>query len=527
MRGARTTPEQALAAETLTARPSTRGLRWVDRLAFGLLMALLAWAPLPLGSARPWAVGPLAAALCGLLLLWLLAVAWAGGVQSLAAKGESFRWPVWPLTLLSLYGLLVWLQFQVLPVALLQLMQVPDVDGPGLLSADPSATAQYFAGCLVCTAGFALTVFLVRSPKRMRWLLGTIVAAGVCQAILAIVLFGRQKAYTIFFLTQDVYGRATGTFPNFDHLAGYMELCLSAGFGLMLASLGSGKEERTDWQRRLVQALTFLMSKKMVLRLLLVVMVIALVLTRSRMGNGAFFASLLLTAVLCALRSHKLRRTALWLAVSLLVVDLVVIGQWVGLDRVIERLEKTPVLTQQAAPGEPAQNVRHEESLEQRLQAARYALAMVRERPWFGFGGSTFFTEFPRFKGDKPLGFYNHVHNDYVEIAVETGLVGLALLAALVLAALWRAVARLSDSSSQLVRGVSAGTCMALSCLLLHSLVDFNLQIPANALTFTMLLATGWCLNGTPVAMRTRRSVGRVGQQGPEASPRPRGASKG
>ncbi|MFY7906684.1 MAG: hypothetical protein ACOVO0_11150, partial [Burkholderiaceae bacterium] len=38
-------------------------------------------------------------------------------------------------------------------------------------------------------------------------------------------------------------------------------------------------------------------------------------------------------------------------------------------------------------------------------------------------------------------------------------------------------------------RGVAVAALMALLCLGLHSLVDFNLQIPANALAFSVLLA--------------------------------------
>jgi hypothetical protein len=42
------------------------------------------------------------------------------------------------------------------------------------------------------------------------------------------------------------------------------------------------------------------------------------------------------------------------------------------------------------------------------------------------------------------------------------------------------------------MRGISLASIMATIALLIHSSVDFNLQIPANALTFMVLLAFAW-----------------------------------
>src|SRR5690606_19224321 len=80
-------------------------------------------------------------------------------------------------------------------------------------------------------------------------------------------------------------GVVTGTFVNRNHLAGYLELTISCAIGLMLA-LRDGKP--FTW-RSLVE---LLLSAKLRLRLALVIMVIALVMSQSRMGNTAFVAAL-------------------------------------------------------------------------------------------------------------------------------------------------------------------------------------------------------------------------------------------
>jgi hypothetical protein len=43
-----------------------------------------------------------------------------------------------------------------------------------------------------------------------------------------------------------------------------------------------------------------------------------------------------------------------------------------------------------------------------------------------------------------------------------------------------------------LMRGMSFACIMGVTSILIHSWVDFNLQIPANAALFMVLLALGW-----------------------------------
>ena len=46
---------------------------------------------------------------------------------------------------------------------------------------------------------------------------------------------------------------------------------------------------------------------------------------------------------------------------------------------------------------------------------------------------------------------------------------------------------------------------MSIVALLVHSSVDFNLQIPANALTMVVILAMGWVAARLPTAGRRTR----------------------
>ena len=71
-------------------------------------------------------------------------------------------------------------------------------------------------------------------------------------------------------------------------------------------------------------------------------------------------------------------------------------------------------------------------------------------------------------------------------------MIGLALLGLMVLMSFVAALRAQYLRKDPVMRGVSFGAMMGILALMIHSSVDFNLQIPANALTFMLLLAFAW-----------------------------------
>lgn len=454
---------------------------WWERAAFGGLIACAIWAPIPLGSNRPWALALLAMALWALLFCLL-----AGHVLG----GHSRFWgrltrSAWPWLLLGLFAALVAAQW------------LAPAGGRLFGTLDGYLTRYYQLATLVHLAAFGLVILTVSTARRASLLLGAVMAGGVLQSVLAVALFSAAENYQFLFHDFDQGGRAMGTFPNPDHLAGYLELCLSAGLGLMLSQFARGEPQRKDWRQRTLDVLAFVMSPKMLLRLMLVVMVLALVMTHSRMGNGAFFLALLLLAAVVAIASQGLRRPALWLVASMVVIDVAVIGQWVGLERLVDRMQATAQQSIEMAAAQAGSVVAasHKvDSIQDRLQVPRLSLPLIQSRPWWGHGGATYVLAFPAIKPPGHGLHWDHAHNDYVEIAVDTGLVGLGLLLAFALATAWRAAGMLGDAQPRLKRGVGAAALMALCCMGLHSMVDFNLQIPANAMTLVLLMGLVWAM---------------------------------
>jgi O-antigen ligase len=162
------------------------------------------------------------------------------------------------------------------------------------------------------------------------------------------------------------------------------------------------------------------------------------------------------------------------LLASLVAIDLLVVGTYFGAERVVQRVAASSTET------------------EDRDEVAGYAWDMWKDFPVFGSGLGSFVTVFPRYSGEATLGTYTHAHNDYAEFAAETGVIGLALLGLMVLLSLVAALRAQHLRRDPLMRGLSFGAMMSIVALMMHSAVDFNLQIPANALTFMLVLAFAW-----------------------------------
>lgn len=124
---------------------------------------------------------------------------------------------------------------------------------------------------------FALTLLLVDSTHRLKILIYALIFSGIVQAI--------YGSLSVAFAGSGV---ATGTFVNRNHYAAYLVLCLAIGIGLLI-SWSAEQQQNRSWRRWLRDIAKLVLSPKAPLRIFLAIMVIALVLTHSRMGNTSFF----------------------------------------------------------------------------------------------------------------------------------------------------------------------------------------------------------------------------------------------
>jgi len=112
---------------------------------------------------------------------------------------------------------------------------------------------------------------------------------------------------------------------------------------------------------------------------------------------------------------------------------------------------------------------------------------MVRVHPLLGWGLDVFPTAYPRFRSFYTDFFVNEAHNDYLQVLVETGLVGFGLVLWF-LVVWWRhAWHNLRHGADSTARRATLAALIGCCGLLTHSFLDFNLHIPANAALFYVL----------------------------------------
>jgi O-antigen ligase len=133
-----------------------------------------------------------------------------------------------------------------------------------------------------------------------------------------------------------------------------------------------------------------------------------------------------------------------------------------------------------------------------RTDILKDSLRMFARKPILGWGLGTFQDVYPSFRSFYTVFFINAVHNDYIQVLVETGLAGFACVAWFIVT-LYRGGLRRFSGDLQDWRGVlRVATLVGCTGILVHSLFDFNLQVPANASLFYVFcaLATGMPAKG-------------------------------
>lgn len=459
-----------------------------NRLFSLLLGALLFLAPIARGGAREVALTALLA--IGLALLATLCACRSFSWLSPSDRRPGAHSPAlcpmlrpWQLVLIGIVaGSPVW-------IGLLQLVPVgadlwstlagrgdylPALRAAGLpapkslpLTLTPIATWASIWSAVPLTAVFLAA--LAMDDRNIERLCGVLILTGVVQVLIAIAQFaGGPKS--IFYFDAAAGGTFIGTFANRNHLADLMAMLIPVWFYFLLRqqkAARSSQEASTWFERPAVRPLWLFLGFSFL------VIVLS---TQSRGGLLTSTAVLVLSTsfYLLSMRSQVGTRQRVVLIVLLAVFALAALVS-IGLEGVASRLQRTTL--------EADSDVREAYALTT-FEAAKQFW------PW-GSGLGSFESVFPRFQELQSLGFVNQAHNDYPQLLLEAGAPGLivALCAAVLFMhqawKLYRRYRRAHQLTADMSLRVFAG--LGVLALLLHSWVEYNMHIPALALTATFL----------------------------------------
>jgi O-antigen ligase len=418
-------------------------------------------APLPLGSNRPLPASALFAAIGVLLCAW--------GIGWLVAPARSMVrvTPFWPG--LALFGLAAaWAALQAAPLtpALLhhpywrEAREALGLPYAGAISVNPAATWARLMGLLAYGGIFWLALQLCGPGEQARQALIALATGGLLYAAYGLVDFFKSGT-----------GALTSTFVNRNSYATYAGMTVFCGLGLVLHELT--RRIRTGGSLRRI-ALDVAARLDAPLAIGVVTCLVggtALLLTQSRGAFVAFCAALI--AFAWSLRRMTLMTSrALFRASAVFLIGLFFGIVWLAGEDTLGRFTDADA---------HALN---------RLAYYRTTWDAIWDRPLLGTGYGTYADAF---KAHNHPGtgtyFLDKAHNTYLQMVMELGWpAALALYSGLALLVISCLRGRSRPGPSAVHAAVLA-SCSVLVAV--HSLVDFSLEMPANAATYAVLLGLG------------------------------------
>jgi O-antigen ligase len=308
---------------------------------------------------------------------------------------------------------------------------------------------------LYCAYGMLcfLAVQSLRRTSQVKGLAVIFCSYGFAVALFAIVqsLTSNGKIYWVHELQHG--GWIYGPYANHNHYAGLMEMLVPIPLVLCLTHYVRGN------RRALVAFIAVLMAS-------------TIFLSGSRGGMFAFLCQMLFLGVL--LGKKKSARTALAAGVIMLIV----IGFLTWLTSggsAIDRLASVQNDTKAELSGGV------------RLTIDRDSLKMFAKKPVLGWGLGIFPIVYPQFGSFFTDRFVNQAHDDYVQLLAETGALGFLTMVWFLALVYREGVRKLRHWTSDVNGAVALAALLGCTGILIHSFVDFNLQIPANAALFYVL----------------------------------------
>ncbi len=444
-------------------------------IACGMLLTVVMTA-LAFGAVEAWSKAIFELVVMGLILLWAIK----------AAVDKKLRVRV-PEAALPIAAFVI--------LGLVQSVSLGGGDAPvSSLSMDVEATRRAVVVLFFLFASFIITANFFATRERLRLLVHFLAVYGALFAVFALVQHFTWDG-RFYWVRPTVWTTTFGPFANHNHFAGYMEMLVPLPVALII----SRGVQKDVWPLYGFAA---------------AIMGVSVAVSLSRGGMASMVAGLLFIAVVWPRLHRRKERRGLpgeagkratlrsgtgsspvvmrIGAVAVVAVAITVGVLWVGTEGVINRVAQTV---------DEAKEIGAESHYWGREWIWRDTLSMIAANPILGVGLGAYETVYPKYsQGDGSL-VINYAHNDYLQALADGGIIG-GLIALWFIVAVFRSVARGLKSEDPFMAGLALGGGAGIFSMLVHSLFDFNLQIPSNALLFLFLSAVVSSIGAAGEGMR-------------------------
>ena len=354
------------------------------------------------------------------------------------------------------------------PVALWRELPGRDVYLPAISSSwlpitlTPDATAASLLASLPIAATFLWSRHA--SSAQFKLIPIVLVMLAVVQAIWGLLQVGPFKGL---YFDAEFAGNAIGSFANANHFANYLGMCLPLAVFLLWQSLPALQSRKTVQHPGAIALWS----------VTLFVILAGLLASASRTGSASALVVMATTLAILFWLSPTGDRTRggpLLAAGGLLLAVLVAVGSSTFLSR---------LSTGSLGP-----------DVALRWQEISSSWQGVKAFWPVGAGPGSFALVYPQFQAPGMVGFLEHTHNDYVQLWFEMGALSVALMGVLIWVLLRQARKLWRDAGQQPNSDDLTNIKLQLCCgagalaIAMHSLLDFNLHIPTNAMLAACLL---------------------------------------
>ncbi len=335
---------------------------------------------------------------------------------------------------------------------------------------------------------FAVYVFVANNlaESKAKRLLAVMFLAGMSQAAIGIYQFlfrAGPEGFELF----GRFMRAYGTFEQPNPYAGYLALIIPVALGAVSSFKfkvqGSLRSQLGTWNLELLAVLS------------LAAMLTAAVMSWSRGAWLGIGAGLVVTVIVQSRRAFVLSIIAAFvltfaiLLSSINIIPAAIAERFAGITEYLGVFDVRGVRVDDA-----------NFAIVERMAHWQSAAMMFAEHPALGVGIGNYAAAYPQYslpRWDDPLG---HAHNYYLNIAAETGLIGLSAYLILWASAFWQSW-RAVRTASGFWRGVAAGLLGMLVALSMHNGFD-NLFVHGMAVQVGIGLGIAAWLHGRAIESR-------------------------
>ena len=460
--------------------PPSRGRRddfYKKVIEYGIL-ALIVFSPLPAASVNAWSILVIELTVLVLMAAYLLM---KRKPRINSRISSSMRW------LKVIFGgffLFLTVQILPLPVVIVKLISPNsyrfrvlnslDVAETKLLSLSLAPSETFREGMEILAyvlLGF-LIISTVTSRRRIKRILFLLVGVGFFEAFYGLFELQRSNPSILFYPKVINQGSVTGTFVNQNHFSGYLEMIIPLAIGLIIARIDLFTLAGDKLSAKIVRIAEKGMLANLVLTTLVVVMSLAIVLSRSRSGTFLLVFTFILfsgiTFIYFGRISYQWWKIRRFLQVTFLLITFFCL--WVGVKETINRFALDKLLS----GGRP--------------HYWGSVMLTIKDFPLVGTGLGSFSSVYPAYAKTRTYALLGHAHNDYFEYMSELGIVGILFLLGGVVFIVSKTFLTWYKRRDAEVKGLVLGGLISIFIIGIHSFTDFNLHIPANKLLFIVIL---------------------------------------